>query len=108
MRKKSWNARHGWNGSTANNCEEILERKGIILKPEEELGETVKGAVSIGANNQPENPEYIGSTGTGCDLYHYFKDTDGRIYFLSSRTMQFDREMREARKRRKALRRMKK
>ena len=80
----------------------------VILKTKEELGEAVGQAVSIGANNQPENPVYIGSYKGEYGTWHYYRDGDGKFYYENSRIMEFDREMKEAQRRRKALRRMKK
>ncbi len=65
----------------------------------EELLECARGqAVSIGAYNQPDNPVYIGSESTEYSVFHYFQDNEGRFYYESERTLQFDRKMQEAQK----------
>lgn len=79
----------------------------IILKTKEELGDAIKNAVSIGANNQPKNSVYIGSCTDEYDTWHYYQDEDGTFYYEGERILEFDCEMKEAQRRRKALRRMK-
>ena len=71
----------------------------------EELAETKGRAWSIGAYSQPKDPEYIGSLRGENDTTHYFKDADGKYYFLSSRLLEFEKELEAGRARRKALHR---
>lgn len=72
----------------------------ILLKDRKELQEDVKEAWSIGAYNEPKDPVYIGSRETEYDTYHYFKDSDGRYYYESGRTMKFEKEIKELQKKR--------
>lgn len=88
-----------------NKCADMLSRQGVRLGTAEELAEAKGKAWSIGANSQPKDPEYIGSRRDGDNTYHYFKDTDGKFYFLSSRLLEFEKELEAGRARRKALHR---
>ena len=60
--------------------EELTERR---IKEQREVPELLRGeifgqAVTIGAYNIPDSPEYIGSRKTEHDTYHYFRDADGK------------------------------
>lgn len=82
--------------------EELTEHR---IKEQREVPELLRGeifgqAVTIGAYNIPDSPEYIGSKKTKHDTYHYFRDADGKYYFESERIMEFDRQIRESQKRR--------
>ncbi len=102
MYKKSWNGRGNLRYSIKNRCEHMLSAHGVQLKTKEELGGAVGEAWSIGANNQPLDPEYIGSRRERDD--HYFKDIDGTFYFLSDSSMELEKELERARRERMAMR----
>ncbi len=79
-----------------------MEKKNVIFRTKEELKAARENAWSIGAYNIPELPtEYLGSIDEKNDIYHYYRDKDGKYFFESERTLRFDREMREARKKRR-------
>ncbi len=104
MYKKSWNGRGNLRYSIKNRCEHMLSAHGVQLKTKEELGGAVGEAWSIGANNQPLDPEYIGSRRERDDTHHYFKDIDGTFYFLSDSSMELEKELERARRERMAMR----
>lgn len=79
-----------------------MEKKDAVFRSEEDLSEVKRNAWSIGAYNIPETPvEYLGSLTAKRDIYHYYRDKNGKYYFESENTLKFDREMREAQERRK-------
>lgn len=81
----------------------FFPRHEIVFKTREELAEAEANARSIGAYNQPLKPEYIGSIATGNDVYHHYRDVDGRYYYISESTLQFEKLIKEHRKGRKRL-----
>lgn len=85
-------------------CEDMLSRQGVVLRPGEELEGAIENAWSINENNQPKEPEYIGSQKENHTIYHYFKDTDGKYYYLSSNTMDFEKELEASLRKRMAMR----
>ena len=104
MREKPRNRRGGWGYSMEKWCADMLSAQGIQLKAREELKEAREKAWSIGANNQPVAHKYIGSRQEGDDTHHYFKDADGKFYFLSSRIMEVEKEMEASQRKRTAMR----
>lgn len=104
MQKKSWNGRRNVRYSMADRCADMLSVQGIRLKTREELKEAEGKAWSIGANNQPVDPQYIGSRQEGDDTHHYFKDVDGKFYYLSSRIMEFEKELEASQRKKTAMR----
>ncbi|MCM1259242.1 MAG: hypothetical protein NC307_15555 [Roseburia sp.] len=77
-----------------------MEKKDAVFRSEEELSEVKGNAWSIGAYNIPENPvKYLGSLRAERDIYHYYRDKNGKYFYESERTLKFDREMREAQER---------
>ena len=83
-----------------------MEKKDAVFRSEEELSEAKGNAWSIGAYNIPENPvEYLGSLTAKRDIYHYYRDKNGKYFYESERTLRFERKMREAQTRRKCMKR---
>lgn len=79
-----------------------MEKKDAVFRSEEDLSEVRGNAWSIGAYNIPEHPvEYLGSLKKERDIYHYYRDKNGKYFYENERTLRFDREMREAQERRK-------
>lgn len=105
MQKKYWNGHGRSKYSTENECMDMLCRQGIQLKAAEELEEARRKAWSIGAYSQPRNPEYIGSLPDRNDTFHYFKDADGKYYYIGNREMEFEKEMETSIKKRLAMQR---
>lgn len=63
----------------------------VIFKSKEELADIEAVARSIGAYNQPVDPVYIGSRKSERNIYHYYRDVDGKYYYESERCLLFDR-----------------
>lgn len=77
-----------------------MVKREVIFRSEEELKEARGNAWSIGAYSIPEDPvEYLGSLAKKDDVWHYYKDKNGKYFYESERTLKFEREMREAQER---------
>ena len=73
----------------------------VVLKTREELADAIENARSIGAYNQPSCPVYAGSCDTGNNVYHYYRDSDGKYYYQDERCLQFENIIKEHTKGRK-------
>lgn len=64
-----------------------------------------KDGRSIGANNVPDDPELLGIVKEKNGKIYYYKDKRGEYFYQSEMILNFDREMKEAQRRRKERRR---